>query len=334
MLHGLFISPVSWGLLRFLAGFSTIGVYTVIESWLNECTAPTSRGRVMSVYMIVCYLGMGSGQFFLNIGHVQNTALFLVISLLLVLCIVPVVVTRSIHPELPEFGQVNMVRLFRKAPVGMLGCFLAGLLNGAFYSMFPVFCHKIGLLVTNLATVMSVTRLSGLALQWPVGAISDRFDRTYVLGSISLGIALISAVVVFAADHSFILFLASMILFGGFTFTVYPVAVARAHDLFEPADIVPASSALLLCYCIGGTAGPTLASLTMMTSGTAYGFFGYCFLVSLVSAITIFYLRKKEIITIVSVEDSSTFVAMKSTSPAAVLLDPRTDLSDIQAPDR
>jgi MFS family permease len=288
----------------------------------------------MSAYMVVCYLGMGGGQFLLNIGQVQNTKIFLIISLLLVMCIVPVVVTRSIHPELPEFGQVNILRLSRKAPIGTLGCFLAGLLNGAFYSIFPVFCHKIGLQVTNLATVMSVTILSGLVLQWPVGAISDRFDRTYVLGCISAGIALISAVIAFPTEHSFILFLMGMILFGGFTFTVYPVSVARAHDLFEPTDIVPASSVLLLCYCIGATAGPTLASLTMMTLGTAYGFFAYCFLVSFLSAIIIFYLRKKEIITIVPVEDRSTFVAMKSTSPAAVLLDPRTDISSDQVTDR
>ena len=181
---------------------------------------------------------------------------------------------------------------------------------------------------------MSVTILSGLVLQWPVGAISDRFDRTYVLGSISAGIALVSAAVVWATGHSFILFVMSMILFGGLTFTVYPVSVARAHDLFEPTYIVPASSVLLLCYCIGATAGPTLASVTMTTLGTAYGFFAYCFLVSSLSAIVIFYLRKKEIITIVPVEDSNTFVAMKSTSPAAVLLDPRTNLSDNQETDR
>jgi MFS family permease len=328
LLHGLFMSPVLWGLLRFFAGLSTIGLYTVIESWLNECTVPTSRGKVMSVYMLVSYFGMVGGQTLLNIGSIQEPRMFFIISLLLMLCIVPVVVTRSIHPELPDFGQFNIMKLIRKAPVGMLGCFLAGLQNGAFYSIVPVFCHQIGLPVTSVTTVMIVTILGGLVLQWPVGAMSDRIDRTYMLSLISLAVSLISVLIFFTTDYSFVLFLILMVLFGGLIFTIYPVSVARAHDLFGRADVVPASSILLLCYCIGATAGPIMATFTMITMKTAYGFFAYSSVVSFVSAIIIFYLRKREFITIISAEDSSAFVPMKSTSRAAVLIDPRMTTND------
>ena len=275
ILHGLFISPILWGSLRFLAGLSTIGLYTVIESWLNECTIPTLRGRVMSVYMFMSYLGMSGSQYLLNIGPVQDTRIFLIIGLLIILCIIPVVVTRSIHPELPHFDQFNMLRLVRRAPVGMIGCFLAGLIVGAFYATVPVFCHDIGLSVKDLSIVMSATILGGLLLQWPVGVLSDRFDRTYMLAGLCLAVALTSTALVFAADISFFLFLVVMILFGGLIFTIYPVSIARAHDLFDADDIVPASSVLLLCDCIGGTLGPVAASLTMAGMKTGSGFFAY-----------------------------------------------------------
>lgn len=328
ILHGLFISPILWGLLRFLAGVSTIGLYTVIESWLNECTVPTFRGRVMSIYMLVSYFGMGGSQYMLNFVPIQETRMFSIICLLLILCIVPVVTTRSIHPELPNFDQFSIRRLFLRAPVGMLGCFLAGLLIGAFYAILPVFCHEIGLSVKNLSIVMSLTILGGFVLQWPAGILSDRFDRTYMLSSLCLAVALTSIMIVFVAKDSFLLFLLIMILFGGLIFTIYPVSVARAHDLFEQTDIVPASSALLLSYCFGATVGPVAASLTMISMPTAHGFFVYCAAVSLVSAIIIFYLRKKEFITIVAAGDHSTFVPMKGTSPAAVLIDPRTHMDN------
>ncbi|MEJ2136099.1 MAG: MFS transporter [Desulfofustis sp.] len=328
VLHGLFVSPLLWIVLRFLSGLSTIGLYTVIESWLNECTVPTFRGRVMSVYMFVSYLGMGGGQYLLNFGPIQDTRMFFIISLLLMLCIVPVAVTKSIHPELPHFDQFSVRHLFRRAPVGMLGCFLAGLLNGAFYAIMPIFCHNIGLSVMNLSTVMSATILGGMVLQWPVGALSDRFDRTHMLALLCVAIALTAILIVFVAENSFLLFLPLMILFGGLIFTIYPVSVARAHDLFERAEIVPASSVLLLCYCIGATAGPVAASGTMNAWQTEYGFFVYCAAVSLVSALIILYLRQKELITIVAPEDHSTFVPMKGTSPAAVLIDPRTEIGD------
>ncbi|NNK13999.1 MAG: MFS transporter [Desulfofustis sp.] len=328
VLHGLFISPLLWVVLRFLSGLSTIGLYTVIESWLNECTVPTLRGRVMSVYMFVSYLGMGGSQYLLNFSPIQDMRTFFIICLLLMLCIVPISVTKSIYPELPHFDQVSVRRLIRKAPVGILGCFLAGLLNGAFYAIVPVFCHIIGLSIMNLSTVMSLTILGGMVLQWPVGVLSDRFDRTYMLASLCLAVALTGILIVFVAEYSFFLFLLVMILFGGLIFTIYPVSVARAHDLFDSAEIVPASSVLLLCFCFGATAGPVAASLTMTVTETGYAFFVYCAAVSLLSAVIIFYLRKKEVITIVAAEDHSSFIPMKGTSPAAVLIDPRTEMDN------
>lgn len=38
ILHGLYVSPVFWGALRFSCGITTFGLFMVIESWLNECT--------------------------------------------------------------------------------------------------------------------------------------------------------------------------------------------------------------------------------------------------------------------------------------------------------
>jgi hypothetical protein len=66
----------------------------------------------------------------------------------------------------------------------------------------------------------------------------------------------------------------------------------------------------------------------MTVTGTEYAFFVYCAAFSLLSSIIIFYLRKKEAITIVAAEDHSSFIPMKGTSPAAVLIDPRTEMDN------
>jgi len=97
----------------------------VIESWLNECTEPASRGRVLSIYMVVSYLGRGIGQQLLNLGNAYDMQLFYMVGLMLAFCLVPVAVTRSIYPQLPEFERFNAFKLFRKAPTGMLGCVTA-----------------------------------------------------------------------------------------------------------------------------------------------------------------------------------------------------------------
>ena len=334
MLHGMFIAPLFWGILRFFTGIATIGLYTVIESWLNECTEPDSRGRVLSIYMVVSYLGMGIGQQLLNLGNVLDMQLFYMIGLMLALCLVPVAVTRSIHPQLPEFERFNAFQLFRKAPTGMLGCATAGLLSSAFYSIGPVFCHQIGLSVAQLSVVMTMTILGGLLLQWPVGALSDRFDRTFVLSLIGVIITLLSVVIFVTAGKSYSGFLGLMVLFGGFIFTLYPVAVARAHDVFDVKDIVPLSSVLLLSYGTGATIGPILATTVMASTGNAYGLFVYCSSIAAVYAMITYFLRKREIITVVSAEDSSAFMFMKNASPIVAVIDPRSEFEDVSNEDK
>ncbi len=86
MLHGYYISVLAWALFRFFTGIAAIGLFMVIESWLNECTQPQARGRVFSIYMVVNYLGGGIGQQFLNFGGTKDQTLFFVIGFLLVFC--------------------------------------------------------------------------------------------------------------------------------------------------------------------------------------------------------------------------------------------------------
>ncbi len=317
MLHGLYMEPFFWGILRFLAGTATIGLYMVIESWLNECSQPRIRGKVLATYMIMSYLGMGVGQQLLNFGHAFSLPLFYMVGLMLALSLVPVTLTHSISPQLPAVERINAVELFRKTPAGMLGCLCAGLLSSAFYAIGPVFCHQIGLSVSELTLVMTVTIFGGMTLQWPIGTISDRFDRTFVLIFLGFMVMVVGIAIFFFAAGSFALLLVLMTIFGGLAFTLYPVAVARAHDIFEPKDIVAVSSVLLLSYGAGAAAGPLLATLTMTFLQTAYGLFAFCSIISGSYALLTFFLRQQNIITVVAPEDNSDFVVLKSTSPVA-----------------
>jgi MFS family permease len=323
MIHGLTDSPIIWGCLRFLAGVATIGLYMVIESWLNECAEPRTRGRVLSMYMIISYLGMGIGQQLLNLGDVRGQEPFFMIGFLLAVCLVPVTVTHSLRPELPDVERFHVIELFRKAPLGMLGCLVAGLMNSAFYALGPVLGLRIGLSVSELSWFMTATIFGGLLLQWPVGLISDRFDRTRVLSVLGALMALTSLVVAMTARISFPVLVLEMVVFGGMMFTIYPVAVARTHDLFTPKDIVAVSSVLLLCYGVGAATGPVVASFVMTLTGTPFGFFAYCTAISAGYAAITFYFRRADKIVVVPVEDQVGFVPIRSTTTVATNIDPR-----------
>ncbi|MBW2436372.1 MAG: MFS transporter [Deltaproteobacteria bacterium] len=325
ILHGMFISALFWAILRFFNGITVFGLFMVVESWLNECSHSHIRGRVFSIYMTLTYMGIGIGQQLLNLGDDGGQQLFWIAALLFSLSLIPVSVTRSVHPELPQPTRYRFKALFQTVPLGMLGCFAAGLVNSAFFSMAPVFGTKVGLSVFQLSWFMSTTVVGGFAVQWLIGIISDRFDRTLVLGIIACFVALLSLSMAMNTGISYTWLLFEMAIFGGLIFAVYPLAVARANDVFEGKEAVAVSSALLLCYSIGAIFGPVLASVTMTLLETPYGLFFYWSAVAGLFAVMALYLRHKERIAIIQPAEQVNFAPMRNTSSVAMVLDPRSD---------
>lgn len=326
MAHGFYTSPLLWAGLRFVAGISNMGLFMVIESWLNECAEPRFRGRIFSIYMIVTYMGSTVGQQLLNVGDVRSQTLFLVAGVFVALSTVPVAMTRSIHPKLPKVEQKALKTILRKAPISMLGCFGSGLLHSAFYTMGPVFAHQIHLSVSQTSWFMTLTVFGGLLLQWPVGLISDRLDRSLVLPFLGIILAMISMMILIFSRQSLAFLLGATAIFGGIFFSIYPVAVARAHDIFDAQDVVKVSSVLLLFYSIGAVFGPILSAAAMTLSGTPYGLYFYMITISGLYAGVTLLLRRKESVRIVPVDEQVDFVMMETTSDVAMHLDPRMEI--------
>jgi MFS family permease len=325
LLHGIYLSLWFWATLRYACGITTFGLFMVIESWLNECTEPRFRGKVLSIYMTLTYLGIGIGQLLLNVGDIRGQRLFIIAGIIFALCLVPVSATEGVHPRLPERKRFSFLTTFRRAPLGMLGSMAAGLTNSAFYAMMPVVCTRIGLPMHQLSWIMTTTVFCGLAAQWLVGSLSDRFDRTVVLPGVVIAVTIVSAIMFVSRETSFLKLAMGMGFMGALAFAVYPVSVARAHDIFGGRDSVAVSAGLLFAYSIGASVSPILSSGVMTLLGTPFGLFAFWFLVNGAFAVTALYLRKREKVEIVPVEAQVAFVPMKSTSPVAMALDPRTD---------
>ena len=325
LVHGIFLSPWVWGGLRFSCGVTTFGLFMTMESWLNECAEAKYRGRVFSIYMILSFLGIGIGQQLLNAGDIQGNELFIIAGVIFAMCLIPVAATDGVHPRLPGPVRFSFIVIFRKAPLGMLGSMAAGLTNSAFYAMMPVVCSAVGLSHYQLSWIMSITVFAGLTAQFLVGAVSDRFDRAMVLTIVVVSIVVVSGFLFFDKDPSFIGLIVKMAMIGALIFSVYPLAVARTHDIFGGQDTIAVSTGLLFAYSTGASVSPLLASGMMTLVRTPLGLFAFWCSVHFIFAGMIFYLRTKEKLEIVPVEDQVSFVPMKRTSPVAMELDPRTD---------
>jgi len=261
ILAGLFFDPLWLCVFRGVGGFAIAGLFMVIESWLNGQSASRWRGRVLSIYMLTTYSAIGLGQLLLGVYDPLGVEPFALIGLLFALSLVPVALSRAKAPPLPEISYLSFRSLFRLSPMGIIGCFASGTIMGAFYGLFPIVAQKQGGLdVSQVGTLMSIVILFGLFIQWPVGWLSDRTDRRYVIiAGLTAVFASSIAILLFNRSGTAPLFWILPGLLFAFAFTIYPLSVAQMNDYIQARDLVAASGGLLLAYSLGAATGPIVA---------------------------------------------------------------------------
>ncbi|MEM6665287.1 MAG: MFS transporter [Pseudomonadota bacterium] len=282
LLHSLFPTPVSWMALRFVTGIAVAGLYVVCESWLNQVTTNEERGKVFSIYMMVVSAFMGLGQFILPLADPSGHVLFIVVSILVSLALVPISLSRAPAPTVLALERMSIGTLYAYSPLGVVGCFLIGIAQGAFISMSPLYATEIGLNPGEVALFLSLPFAAVLVVQFPLGALSDRVDRRRVITFVSV-IAGVAAALMLEQSSEFMIYL----LYGVFAacaMTLYGLTIAHANDNLPSELILPASAMLVLVFSIGSFGGPILAGLAMAAMGPS-ALFMLCAAVHVVIAV-------------------------------------------------
>ena len=267
LLHPMLVEPILWFALRVATGYCFAVLYIIIESWINERADNRVRGTVFSVYTIINLTVITLGQLMLGFADPQSFVLFAIASILVSFAALPVAFTAAAHPKMVASVHPRLKDLARISPVGTAGCFAVGLANGAFWTLGPVFAADAGLDTRGIGLFMSAVVLGGAVAQWPLGRISDRTDRRFVMliaTAIALGAAIALMLLPETGPDTMII---AGAIFGAGAFPLYPLAVAHANDNARPDQFVEVSSGLLLVFGIGAAIGPFVASLVRQVMG-------------------------------------------------------------------
>src|SRR5690606_31909665 len=127
------------------------------------------------------------------------------------------------------------------------------------------------------ARFMMTVILGGVALQWPFGRLSDRYDRRAVIIAGFGAAALVSLALALRVSGGLGL-LALGALFGGLSFALYPLCVAHCNDRLLETERVAASGRLVLLYSAGAALGPMGAAsfMNLVGRGGLFLFIGSC----------------------------------------------------------
>src|SRR5690349_5248847 len=292
LLIPLWVQPVWWFLMRFVAGLCTSGLFIVCESWLNSASSNKNRGQLLSIYMIITYAAMGLGQFLLNVADSSGFSRFIIVSALLSMAMLPLTLMPSETPSLAGVRSVTLTQIYRSSPLAIVATLASGLAQSAFFSMGAVYALMQGLPLSLVSVMMALPPLALIVSQYPAGLLSDRYDRRSVIMILSAIAAAIAIVSIFASDISTTVLIGLFTVFGAIALPIYSLVIAHANDHMAKEQMLGASSKLVLLYGTGAMAGPSIAGLFMKYLGSP-GFMTYMAGIYVIMAVHAYWRRQQ-----------------------------------------
>ena len=320
LVQGAGLNVPLWAGLRAIQGFCSALLMIVLESWVNAHARPETRSRFMGLYMINYYVAGAAGQLLVGVNEPTDARSFSLVAGLMVAAMIPLCLTSRPAPAPPESGRLGFGALFRASRISVLGAGVSGFVLASFYQLSPLYVKHLGNSTQVVASYMACAVLGMMLFQYPVGRLSDRFDRRHVIFGIALAVSASAMVVATLGRFSLgLLFIVSMI-FTGASACLYPACLARLNDRTGGQQYVAANASLLLCHGIGQCVGPLTTSGAIALVGPAGLYYAVAVLLLVYAAYTAHRIRVFD----TRVEDQQRYVAVPAdATPTIGQLDPR-----------
>lgn len=312
---GLIYEPYTWFLLRLIFGFSIAAMYVVIESWLLSHADGKNRGTILSFYMVALYLAQSGSQLFYKELGTLDIDPYMVGAVFVCLSAIPLALAFTQPPEVSEVIPLSFKRLVQASPFGVAGCLIGGVIQGSVYASIPSFAIGYDY---DASKLLAISIIGGAILQWPIGKLSDIFDRRQVLLGVSLAIMIPCVLMFFSYQNEWAV-KSLCFLIGGLSFALYPLGISQTCDKLKPGEITGATALLLVSYGIGSVLSPILASYFIAFSPVLLFAF-YLFFAFFLVMIGVYSILK---FAPVPRENQGIFVSMPSTTVVTAELDPR-----------
>ncbi|WP_085804075.1 MFS transporter [Roseovarius albus] len=314
----LYVDPVFWGIMRVIGGVCLAVLYIVVESWLNDSSNNANRGRIFSSYIIVTNIVTMAGQLMVTSYDTLAPTLFIVVAMLICLSIVPLSLTPTLSPTPIPSARLQMRNLYKVSPVGVIGCLLSGGVEGAFWSLGPVFAQGRGMATTDIALLMAAFVFGGTLSQWPLGWTSDKIDRRIVIAALSFCTVVTGLLLGFGAIPDGVVIFVLAAAHGALMIPIYALCISHANDNVPNTRMVETSGGLLLFFAIGATMGPLSAS-AFMGDGRIGGLF--IFIGVVLFSLGVFTVYRLVVDTNRTRSDKSHFAPTVAASPSIFPLD-------------
>lgn len=257
----------TWFPLRLVFHFSVTVMFILSEFWIGSVSPPHKRGLVLGVYATVLALGFALGPFLLSLVGSRGFLPFGLGAGIILLSALPLFFAGRSEPKLTTAHKAPFHRYLWAVPSATCAVLVFGAVESGGLALLPLYGLSIGYSEAGAAQLLTAVGLGSVALQVPLGLVSDRVrDRRYLLlGFAGIGLAG-SLLLPYLQTHG-VLLAAVLFVWGGVVAGLYTVGLAHLGSRLDGSDLAAANSAFIFCYALGMLVGP-------QSLGTSLDLFG------------------------------------------------------------
>ncbi len=261
LINGTIIVDEVWAIMRIISGFSFAGLFIVTESWLNNIARNRLRGQIFGFYLFILYAGLFSGQFFIYLGDVESISLFIIVSILISISMLPITLANKPSPGYEEPENLPFKVIYKKSPFSFLSSAISGMCTSVILSLASVYAIQSGLDKFQTANLIAAYIVGAATIPLFMGWLSDRFNRRKVLTLCAFLGALSALMCWHYEEYRFII----IVVFGGMMTSIYSISIAHLNDRLKPEQMLSGSSSIILTNSIGAIIGPISVGYLMET---------------------------------------------------------------------
>lgn len=251
-----------WFPIRLISGLAVSTLFVLSEFWISAIAPQKYRGLIIGIYVTVLSFGFAAGPVILTFTGTIGPVPYIVGCVLTVLSSVPLLLARNNAPKMEQESKAKFSHFLIIAPVATGAALMFGAMESSAFALLPIYGLRLSYETNLVIFLASAMTLGNVALQVPVGLLSDRMDRRKLLFLCSLVGVVGAGMIPLFSDAPFAL-MGLLFVWGGVTGALYTIGLAHLAARFSGSDLASANSAFIFCYALGMLAGPALAGLAM-----------------------------------------------------------------------
>ena len=329
-----YVNPIVWTFARFITGMSVVSCFIVAESWLNDRANNRTRGKILSSYMFITYMGLAIGMLLLNFDSPENYKPFILVSILLSIALVPILLTKRKAPKFKKISTMKLKDLYKTSPLGVVSSFCTGIIHSVIFTLTAVYAATMNFSIFEISLLLFLITIAGALTQWPIGYLSDLYDRRNIIIITTITSAIFCALIFIAAvdalqlmylatewGTSKLMFFIFITIYAGASLSLYPLNLAHTNDFVPKEKFVAAGGGLQLIFGLGAIGGPIACSIFMNKFGPNSFFIFLLIFHVMIGLFGIYRITRR----VTKDNPDSTFTPLpKNITPLGMELDPTT----------